>query len=207
MSYNYGNNYNSSGYGAASGYTSGGYAAATSGYTSGYAVSGASGYASGSGYSASGYGNGSHSNGYSASSYNSAPAYSHATTTSSYSNNNNTSSYKAQSSSAYQSQIERQIVDAKQPITFNTRETTTAGQWNGLWLNKQEVESFRGPIPITQYKINEDSNPEVIRKRLDKVKYTQEVQVKYLQPGPGPKPGDIIIREVYNLDYYIDYNR
>jgi hypothetical protein len=105
------------------------------------------------------------------------------------------SSHQRSSSNTHPSQIEQQVIQAQQPIQTNAREQFSHGQYRGLYLNKQEVDQFRGPIPIEQYKINEDPNPEVIRKRLDKLKYTQEVAVRFLQPPKAPKPGDLIIRE------------
>ena len=95
----------------------------------------------------------------------------------------------------YNSQIEQAIISAKQPLKVNEHEQIQAGPWRGTFLNKSEVEQFRGPIAISEYKINDDSNPEVIHKRINKVQYTQEVAVKYLNPPLPPKPGDLIIRE------------
>jgi hypothetical protein len=91
--------------------------------------------------------------------------------------------------------IEQALLNAKQPLDVNAGETVQAGPFRGIYLNKQEVDQWRGPVPIEQYRLNDDPNPEVIRKRLDKVRYTQECGVKYLNPPPAPKPGDIIIRE------------
>jgi hypothetical protein len=105
------------------------------------------------------------------------------------------SSSAAAHGSSFQSQVEQQVVNAQQPIQTNEREQVQAGQYQGTFLNKQEVDNWRGPIPIEQYRINDDPNPEVIRKRLDKLKYRQEVAVRYLNPPPAPKPGDIIVRE------------
>jgi len=105
------------------------------------------------------------------------------------------SSAGAAAVAAYNSQIEQQVISARQPIQVQEREQIQAGPYRGIYLNKQEVEQFRGPIPVEQYKINEDPNPEVIRKRLDKLRYTQEVAVRYLQPPAAPRPGDLIIRE------------
>ena len=103
----------------------------------------------------------------------------------------------APSYSAYNgaSQIEQAVINARQPIQTNETAQFQAGQFQGTYLNKQEVDQFRGPVPIDQYQINQDPNPEVIRKRLDKLKYRQEIAVRYLNPPQAPKPGDIIIRE------------
>jgi hypothetical protein len=96
---------------------------------------------------------------------------------------------------AYESAIERAVIQAKQPIESQEREQITAGQFTGTLLNRQEIQQFRGPIPLEQYRINDDQNPEVVRKRIEKVRYQQEVAVRYLNPPQPQKPGDLIIRE------------
>lgn len=52
-------------------------------------------------------------------------------------------------------------------------------------------------IPLNQYRLNEDLNPEIIRKKpIERVNYTQNVAVRYLRP-PAPAPaGDIIIHQL-----------
>ena len=96
----------------------------------------------------------------------------------------------------FQSEIEQALIHAKQPLeNLSGRETINTGPYRGVYLNKHEVDAWRGPIPIDQYRLNDDPNPEVIRKRLDKVRYTQEMGVRYLNPPPPPKHGDLIIRE------------
>jgi hypothetical protein len=106
-------------------------------------------------------------------------------------------SYAVNSSAAVaaSSNVEQQVIQARQPLQFNEREQVQAGQYRGTLLNRAELAQFRGPIPLEQYRINDDSNPEVIRKRLDKVRYTQEVAVRYLNPPQPPKPGDLVIVE------------
>ena len=53
---------------------------------------------------------------------------------------------------------------------------------------------LKGDIPIDQYIINEDSNPEVItRKITDAIEYVQELAVRYLRPPTPPAPGEIVI--------------
>jgi hypothetical protein len=97
---------------------------------------------------------------------------------------------------AYQSNVEQAVINSKAPIAFNNEtEEVQAGRFRGKLLNRDELQQFRGPIPLEQYKINDDQNPEVIRKRLDKLRYTQEVAVRYLNPPAPQKPGDLIIRE------------
>ena len=46
----------------------------------------------------------------------------------------------------------------------------------GIWANKSEVCCWRGDLPLSQYQINEDSNPEVITKRsTQSLQYIQEL--------------------------------
>jgi hypothetical protein len=93
------------------------------------------------------------------------------------------------------SNVEQQVIQARQPLEFNEREQARAGQYQGTLLNRAELQQWRGALPLEQYRINDDPNPEVIRKRLDKVRYTQEVAVRYLNPPQPPKPGDLVIVE------------
>lgn len=53
------------------------------------------------------------------------------------------------------------------------------------------------PLPLNQYRLNEDHNPEIIRKKpIERVHYQQNVAVRYLRP-PAPAPaGDIIIQQL-----------
>jgi len=96
---------------------------------------------------------------------------------------------------AFHSQTEQAIVNAAQPLPVQEREQVQAGRYHGTYVNKAEVDQFRGPIPVEQYAINDDPNPEVIRKKLASLKYTQEVAVRYLNPPKPAKPGDLVIRE------------
>ena len=74
------------------------------------------------------------------------------------------------------SSVEAAILRSRNPIDVNeTEEITVLGQ-RGIWANKSEVMNWRGPIPITEYQINEDSNPEVITKQSDQsLVYVQEL--------------------------------
>ncbi|CAF1016067.1 unnamed protein product [Brachionus calyciflorus] len=58
-----------------------------------------------------------------------------------------------------------------------------------------EVTSWSGSIPLSEYPVNQDDNPEVITKKSDQtVQYVQEVSIRYLQP-PSPIPhGEILIQ-------------
>ena len=57
-----------------------------------------------------------------------------------------------------------------------------------------------GVIPITKYKINEDLNPEIIKKQTgQRINYQQEIAVRYLKPPTPPPPGEIIIKQEKNI--------
>lgn len=88
-------------------------------------------------------------------------------------------SYETTESYSYLSETEAAILRADAPIFLpdgeHTEEITVNGQ-KGLWVNRHEIVNWRGPIPITAYEINQDPNPELIRKRTaQQVNYIQEV--------------------------------
>lgn len=98
--------------------------------------------------------------------------------------------------STYLSNIEQQILRSINPIEINaTEELTVIGQ-RGLWLNRDEVNSWRGDISINEYRIHEDNNPQIITKRIDgQIEYVQELAVRYLRPPTPPAAGEIIITQ------------
>ena len=99
------------------------------------------------------------------------------------------------------SRIEEALLRSSEPINVNETEEATALGHRGILLNRNEILNWRGPVPITQYRLNDDPNPEVINKTINQpVEYTQEVQVKYLRPPTPPPPGELIIRQgIINL--------
>ena len=98
------------------------------------------------------------------------------------------------------SAIETAILRANNPLEFKEAESLTVVGQTGQWINKEEILNWRGVIPITQYLINEDSNPEVIRKRTEQqLIYEQEVAIRYLRPPTPPPPGEIVIRQEKNI--------
>jgi len=93
--------------------------------------------------------------------------------------NSGGASYETTESYSYLSETEAAILRADAPIFLpdgeQTEEITVNGH-KGLWVNRQEIVNWRGPIPITAYEINQDPNPELIRKRTaQQVNYIQEV--------------------------------
>lgn len=63
--------------------------------------------------------------------------------------------------------------------------------------NNCQPAELASPLPLNQYRLNDDPNPEVIRKKPQQVvNFTQNVAVRYLKP-PAPAPGgDIIIKQL-----------
>ena len=98
------------------------------------------------------------------------------------------------------SAIEKSILSASNPLQFNENEQLTVNGESGVWINKEEVLNWRGVIPITEYLINQDSNPEVIRKKTEQqLIYEQEVAIRYLRPPTPPPPGEIVIKQEKNI--------
>ena len=100
----------------------------------------------------------------------------------------------------YSSNIENSILRSSEPVQLHeTDEIEVLGQ-RGIWANKQEVQNWQGVVPITEYLINEDANPEVITKRSqEKIEYIQELAIRYLKPPTPPPPGEILIRQEPNV--------
>lgn len=98
------------------------------------------------------------------------------------------------------SHIEAAILSAHNPFEINETEMITINGEQGLWSNKSEIQNWKGPIPISDYMINDDPSPEVIRKKPElQLKYEQEVAVRYLRPPTPPSPGEIIIKMEKNI--------
>jgi hypothetical protein len=98
------------------------------------------------------------------------------------------------------SQVEAAILRASIPFEINESEVITVNGQSGVWSNKNEIINWKGVIPLSQYVINEDVNPEIIRKRTEQqLTYEQEIAVRYLRPPTPPPPGEILIRQEKNL--------
>lgn len=98
------------------------------------------------------------------------------------------------------SQIEEHILRSLEPIDINeTEEIEVLGQ-RGIWANKSEIANWRGELPINEYLINHDPNPEVITKKSKQnVEYIQELAIRYLRPPTPPAPGEILITQEQNI--------
>ena len=97
------------------------------------------------------------------------------------------------------SAVEAAILRSSVPIDIGETEEITVNGQRGIWANKQESINWRGLVPLSQYAINEDSNPEIITKRSQQqLVYQQEVAIRYLRPPTPPAPGEIIIQQEIN---------
>ena len=106
----------------------------------------------------------------------------------------------ASASGAVLSQIELAILRSANPIEINESEEITIHGQRGVWLNKAEINAWRGDLAISEYKIYEDSNPEIINKKVTQVvEYIQELAIRYLRPPTPPAPGEIVITMEANI--------
>lgn len=95
--------------------------------------------------------------------------------------------------------IEAAILRSTVPIDLNGTEEITVNGERGIWVNKNEIVNWRGSYPLSKYPINDDPNPEIIRKRTDQqLVYHQEVAIRYLRPPTPPAPGEILIQQEGN---------
>ena len=63
-------------------------------------------------------------------------------------------------------------------------------------MNKSEIFNWNGKIPISDYPIFQDLEPEIIIKKSQKqVEYIQGLAIRYLKPPTPPPAGDIIITQ------------
>jgi hypothetical protein len=100
------------------------------------------------------------------------------------------------------SEIEKAILNATQPIELNETEEIEYNGQKGILANKKEIVAWKGSVPIKEYKLNEDPQPEVIVKQTNQIlDYQQEIAVRYLRPPTPPPPGEIIIRQERNKVY------
>jgi hypothetical protein len=96
--------------------------------------------------------------------------------------------------------LETEILEAKRPFEIKDTEVIEVNGLKGLWSNKREVETWQGVYPISEYPINQDDEPEIIRKETNQaVIYKHEVAVRFLKPPSPPPPGDLIIKQENNI--------
>lgn len=91
------------------------------------------------------------------------------------------------------SETEASILRSREPILINETEEITALGQRGIWANRKEVTNWKSDVPITEYFLNEDSNPEIIfKKAQNKLEYVQELAIRYLRPPTPPAAGEIV---------------
>ena len=98
------------------------------------------------------------------------------------------------------SEIEAAILRSSEPVEIHESDEIEVLGQRGIWANKAEVLNWKGIIPISEYTINEDANPEVITKRSQQIlEYLQEIAIRYLRPPTPPAPGEIVITQEQNI--------
>ena len=106
---------------------------------------------------------------------------------------------RSSNSNAYLSKIEQEILRSTDPIESNESEELNINGVSGILLNKSEIQSWRGELPISEYSINQDSNPEILTKKSkQRLEYVQELAIRYLRPPTPPAPGEIVINQEPN---------
>jgi hypothetical protein len=104
--------------------------------------------------------------------------------------------------SGYQSSVEQAILNAHgEPAITEQNDLVSVNSQTGLWANKSEADAFSGPVPLSQYPINNDPCPQILNKIPNNIECHREVSVKYLEPGQVPEPGPIIINQAYAYIY------
>lgn len=86
-------------------------------------------------------------------------------------------------------------------LNMTTADLTESLELEDVWANKSEISNWTGPIPISEYPINVDPNPIVIKREFKKNFETKrKLHVKYLEPTTQLKvPGDIIVNQDKNV--------
>ena len=74
-----------------------------------------------------------------------------------------------QPAASFLSEVEAAILRSSVPVEVNESEEITVLGQRGVWANRVEVQGWRGPIPIGEYQINQDADPEIITKRTQQV--------------------------------------
>ena len=111
----------------------------------------------------------------------------------------NSAIHQPQQGSTFLSKIEEAILRSANPIEIDESEEIEILGQKGIWANKEEVQNWRGPVPISQYCLNEDDYPEIITKKSNQnLEYVQELAIRYLKPPTPPLPGEIIITQEKN---------
>lgn len=122
-------------------------------------------------------------------------------------NSNNSTSSNSNSNSnsqnTYRSKVETAILNSNEPIEINESHEICANGYKGIWANKDEIANWVGPIPLSEYPINQDPNPILIKKRSNKnIELQKKVLIRYLEPPRPRTPGEIIVKQERNYRVY-----
>lgn len=94
------------------------------------------------------------------------------------------------------------FLNSPETIDLNvTAELTESLDLEDVWANKSEISKWIGPIPISEYPINVDPNPIIIKKEFKKkFECNRKVYVKYMEPTTQlGEPGNIIVNQEVNI--------
>jgi len=130
------------------------------------------------------------------------PAYSpqYAYSTNPYQQQSCTTCYQQPQPATTPAQKAPTPASSNRPIPANEVDIIEVNGVRGIWLNKAECESFKSEIPLSEYPINADSNPEVVKLRYSGcVDRVQELTIKYLKPPKPQTPGPIVIKQEPNI--------
>ena len=67
------------------------------------------------------------------------------------------------------SEVEQAILLSNIPLSFNGSQSLSINGQSGILLNANEINNWKGEIPLKEYSINEDDNPKVIYKKSQKI--------------------------------------
>ena len=88
------------------------------------------------------------------------------------------------------------IINSKFPLEIDEKELITVNDLTGIYANKSDEKDWSGVVPIRNYTINVDPNPEIMHKQnKDVIDYKQPITISYLKPPPLPPHGEIIIKQ------------
>jgi hypothetical protein len=111
-------------------------------------------------------------------------------------NSSNNSNHNNSNGSSYRSKIEAAILNSNEPIDINESAEICANGYKGIWANKDEIANWVGPVPLSEYPINQDPNPILIKKKSNKqFELQKKVLVRYLEPPRPRTPGEIIVKQ------------
>lgn len=98
----------------------------------------------------------------------------------------------------FKSKVEEAVIKSKEPIKSNETQQIQANKEKGVWLNRCETCAWKSDVPLSEYPINDDPCPCVIKKKSKKIDQTQKIAIRYLKPPTPPAPGPIIVRREAN---------